>query len=58
MIINNPAISLNSSAKRGRILAECARTPNTAKVGMKILGVLKGEFCSLCRSKKQGKWKV
>ena len=35
---------LAPSAKRGRIFAECARTPNTAKVGMKISGVLKGEF--------------
>ena len=35
---------LAPSAKRGRIFAECARTPNTAKVGMKIQGVFRREF--------------
>jgi len=35
---------LAPSAKCDRIFTECGRTSNTAKVGMKISGVLKGEF--------------
>jgi len=49
---------LAPSAKCDRIFTECGRTSNTAKVGMKISGVLRVNSEVYARSKKQGKWKV